>query len=121
MDWPSAPDKEMRALREGTNGWTCMPGPPEAPRYSPMCNDQTMMQWMMAMRAGKKPNIDRIGISYMLQEEAGSDVQDINAKTPPPGQDWYYAGPTRHARPTRWRQGRIEGRGPAYFERQAIC
>jgi hypothetical protein len=29
----------------------------------------------------------------MLQGEAGSDVQDINAKTPPPGQDWYYAGP----------------------------
>jgi hypothetical protein len=52
-----------------------------------------MMKWMMAMMAGKKPNVDRIGISYMLQGEAGSDVQDLNAKTPPPGKDWYYAGP----------------------------
>jgi hypothetical protein len=52
-----------------------------------------MMKWMIAMMAGKKPNIDRIGISYMLQGEAGSDVQDLNAKTPPPGKDWYYAGP----------------------------
>jgi hypothetical protein len=93
MDWPSAPDKEMRVLREGSNGWTCMPGPPGTPRYSPMCADQTMMKWMIAMRAGKKTNIDRIGISYMLQGEAGSDVQDINAKTPPPGKDWYYVGP----------------------------
>jgi hypothetical protein len=93
MDWPSAPDQEMRVLRKGSNGWTCMPGPPGTPRYSPMCNDQTMMKWMMAMMAGKKPNVDRIGISYMLQGEAGSDVQDLNAKTPPPGKDWYYAGP----------------------------
>jgi len=43
--------------------------------------------------AGKKPNIDRIGISYMLRGEAGADVQDLNAKTPPEGKDWYYAGP----------------------------
>jgi hypothetical protein len=93
MDWPSAPDKEMRVLRKGSNGWTCMPGPSGTPRPSPMCNDQTMMKWMMAVMAGKKPDIDRVGISYMLQGEAGSDVQDINAKMPPPGKDWYYAGP----------------------------
>jgi len=93
IDWPSAPDKEMRVLRKGSNGWTCMPGPPGMPRESPMCNDQTMMKWMMAVMAGKKPNIDRVGISYMLQGEAGSDVLDITAKTPPWGKDWYYAGP----------------------------
>jgi hypothetical protein len=52
-----------------------------------------MMKWMMAMRTGKKPNIDRIGISYMLQGEPGADVQDLNAKTPPAGKDWYYVGP----------------------------
>ena len=93
MDWPSAQNKEMRVLREGSNGWICMPGPPGTPKSSPMCADQTMMKWMMAMRAGKKPNIDRIGISYMLQGDAGADVQDLNAKTPPEGKDWYYVGP----------------------------
>jgi hypothetical protein len=93
MDWPSAPGKEMRVLRQGANGWTCMPGPPGTPRYSPMCNDQTMMTWMMEVMSGKTPDIDRVGISYMLQGEAGSDVQDIRAKMPPPGKDWYYAGP----------------------------
>jgi hypothetical protein len=93
MDWPSEPSKDMRVLRNGSNGWTCMPGPPGTPRYSPMCNDQTMMKWMMEVMAGKTPDINTVGISYMLQGEVGSDVQDIRAKTPPPGKDWYYAGP----------------------------
>jgi len=79
MDWPSAQDKElkMRVLREGSNGWICMPDRPGKPRHNPMCADQTMMKWMMAIRAGKKPNIDRIGISYMLQGEGavGADVR----------------------------------------------
>ena len=95
MDWPSPQDKEqkMRVLREGSNGWSCMPDQPGSPRHSPMCADQTTMKWMVAMLAGKKPNIDRVGISYMLQGESGSDVQDLTAKTPPAGKDWYYAGP----------------------------
>jgi hypothetical protein len=95
MDWPSPQDKEqkMRVLREGSNGWSCMPDQPGLPRHSPMCADQTTMKWMMAIMAGKKPNIDRVGVSYMLQGEAGSDIQDITAKTPPSGEDWYYAGP----------------------------
>jgi hypothetical protein len=45
------------------------------PRHNPMCGDQTMMKWMMAIMAGRKPNIDRIGISYMLQGEGGADVR----------------------------------------------
>jgi hypothetical protein len=52
-----------------------------------------MMTWMREVMAGKTPDIDRVGMSYMLQGEAGSDVQDIRAKAPPPGKDWYYAGP----------------------------
>ena len=89
MIWPSA-DKEhnMRVLREGSNGWVCMPEGDglvdhgnrlafdhEKPRHNPMCADQTMMKWMMAMMDGKKPNLDRIGISYMLQGEGGADVR----------------------------------------------
>jgi hypothetical protein len=95
MDWPSPQDKEqkMRVLRQGSNGWSCMPDQPGAPRHSPMCADQTTMKWMMAIMAGKRPNIDRVGISYMLQGEAGSDIQDVTAKAPPPGKDWYFAGP----------------------------
>jgi hypothetical protein len=83
MDWPSPQDKEqkMRVLREGSNGWSCMPDPPGLPRHSPICADQTTMKWMMAIMAGKKTDIDRVGVSYMLQGEAGSDVQSMTAKT----------------------------------------
>jgi uncharacterized membrane protein len=36
------------------------------PQHDPMCVDETMMKWFMATLAGKKPDIDRVGLSYML-------------------------------------------------------
>jgi hypothetical protein len=95
MDWPSEQDArhEMRTLRKGTNGWTCMPDRPGAPRHDPMCGDETMMKWMMATLAGRPPNIDKVGIAYMLQGETGADQDDVSARTPPPGKDWYHVGP----------------------------
>ena len=44
-----------RVLRQGTNGWTCMPDVPGRPQHNPMCMDETMMKWFMATLAGKKP------------------------------------------------------------------
>jgi hypothetical protein len=95
MDWPSEQHgrREMRTLRKGTNGWTCMPDLPGRPRHDPMCVDETMMTWMMATMAGRPPNIDKVGIAYMLQGEAGADLNDLSARTPPAGKDWYYVGP----------------------------
>jgi hypothetical protein len=96
MDWPSDPkalDAHGRILRQGSNGWTCLPDQPGVPQHNPMCGDETMMKWIMAAIAGKKPNIDRIGLSYMLLGEVGADIGDINADKPPAGKDWYYAGP----------------------------
>jgi hypothetical protein len=29
----------------------------------------------------------------MLRGETGADFQDVRAKKPPPGKDWYHAGP----------------------------
>jgi hypothetical protein len=55
---------------QGNNGCTCMPDVPGRPQHNPMCVDETMMQWLNATRAGKKPNIDRVGLSYMLMGEA---------------------------------------------------
>src|SRR5713226_9499377 len=60
MDWPKdmfKSGKEIgRILRKGTNGWTCMPDTPGKPQHDPMCMDETMMKWMMAILAGKTPN-----------------------------------------------------------------
>ena len=48
---------------------------------------------MQATFAGRKPNFDHVGISYMLQGKAGADQNDISVKTPRKGKDWYYVGP----------------------------
>jgi hypothetical protein len=96
MDWPTDLKAEPfrgRILRQGSNGWTCMPDLPGKPQHDPMCGDETMTKWMIATLAGKKPNIDRVGLSYMLVGEAGADQNDISAKKPPKGKDWYHVGP----------------------------
>jgi hypothetical protein len=96
-DWPA--DRESRdlmggrVLRQGTNGWTCMPDAPGRPQHDPMCVDETMLKWMTAVFAGHEPHIDRVGLSYMLLGEARADPNDIHATKPPPGKDWSYVGP----------------------------
>jgi hypothetical protein len=65
-DWPANPQDGMshgRVLRQGTNGWTCMPDGSGRPQHDPMCVDETMMKWLMATLAGKKPDIDRVGLA----------------------------------------------------------
>jgi len=73
IDWPANPKDGMshgRVLRQGSNGWTCMPDLPGRPKHDPMCVDETTMKWLMATLAGKKPDIDRVGLSYMLMGES---------------------------------------------------
>jgi len=71
-----------KVLRQGTNGWTCMPDVPGRPQHDPMCADETMMKWLMATLSGKKPDIDRVGLSYMLMGEARQAQGAAPAKDP---------------------------------------
>jgi hypothetical protein len=97
QDWPtdqaSGDITSGRILRQGTNGWTCMPDAPGRPQHDPACLDETMMKWMRAIHSGRDPNIDRVGLSYMLLGEARADPNDMTATKPPPGKDWSYVGP----------------------------
>ncbi|NIP16030.1 MAG: hypothetical protein GWM88_15380 [Pseudomonadales bacterium] len=62
-------------LVEGTNGWVCMPETlPDD--NAPMCNDAVWMGLMQAMGAGEEYVVERIGISYMLQGDAGVSNSD---------------------------------------------
>src|SRR5260370_19562503 len=81
MDWPKPDEQHGRILRMGSNGWTCMPDRPGKPAHDPMCGDETMMKWVEATLAGHKPNIDRVGMAYMVQGEAGADQNNISLKT----------------------------------------
>ena len=73
IDWPSAPGGEYRVLRRGSNEWTCLPAisgyPHDAAdsgfKEEPGCYDSRFLRAMQDSIAGRTPNIDRIGISYM--------------------------------------------------------
>ena len=82
-----------RVLRQGSNGWTCMPDVPGRPQHDPMCGDETMMKWLNAVMAGEKPNIDRVGLSYMLMGEARQGQNAPPAKDPSKVKEWFYVGP----------------------------
>jgi hypothetical protein len=85
-------DVDGAVLRQGSNGWTCLPsvGPDST---HPMCNDDV---WMGAMDAmGKKEAImtDRIGISYMLVGDDNVNNADPMDKEQDPGEVWVQEGP----------------------------
>jgi hypothetical protein len=82
-----------RVLRQGTNGWACMPDVPGRPQHDPMCVDETMMKWLMATLAGKKPDIDRVGLAYMLIGEARQGQGATTARDPSQVKEWFYIGP----------------------------
>jgi hypothetical protein len=64
-DWPSAPGGEYRLLRKGSNEWTCLPAIPGYAHDEPACFDPVFLRWIEDSLAGRTPQIDRIGISYM--------------------------------------------------------
>jgi hypothetical protein len=65
LDWPTSPGGEYRVLRAGTNGWTCLPGLPRTPHDEPGCFDQVFLQFIKDSMAGRTPNVQSVGISYM--------------------------------------------------------
>jgi len=62
LDWAFDDDGKFIVLREGTNGWSCLPGNPK-----PMCLDEVFMEWLYALIAGEDLNITVPGFTYMLQ------------------------------------------------------
>ena len=53
------------------------------------------MKWMATTLAGEKPNIDRVGLAYMLMEEArqGQNAYAAPAIEPSQVKEWFYIGP----------------------------
>ena len=77
-------DGDGTVLREGTNGWTAMPGNPrgmsdpengwkDPHEAMPMVADAEGMKWAMAYMNGTKPELDHDGWMYMLHGDMGED------------------------------------------------
>ena len=60
-------------LREGSNGWVCMPGSPPNENVNPMCVDPAWQKWLQEYMKGSlglsyeyDPNQATFGMSYCL-------------------------------------------------------
>jgi hypothetical protein len=65
LDLPAKAGGEYRVLRKGSNQWTCLPGHPGSAHDEPGCFDQVFLQFIKDSIAGRTPNVQSVGISYM--------------------------------------------------------
>ena len=84
-------------LREGNNGFTCMPGNPKSVGDPAMCADAAAMQWFADFAAHKaKPTNTQPGIVYMLAgatQRSDSDPYDTTSPPIPIGPHWMIMWP----------------------------
>jgi hypothetical protein len=88
---------KMVVLREGNNGFTCMPGNLEVVGEPPMCVDAASMQWFGDAKAHKlNPTNTVPGITYMLAgatQRSDSDPQDMTSIPIEVGPHWMIMWP----------------------------
>ena len=86
---PTDPDREPTVLREGSNGWTCMPDNPDVPGDSPACVDGTWRDFLDAfLRGDEAPRYDGVGVSYMLRGDFPVSNRDPFASGPTADNEW---------------------------------
>jgi hypothetical protein len=86
-------DGKMRTLRQGSNGFTCLPDNPSSPGPDPMCGDANAMAWAQAWIGKKEPPAGKVGFMYMLAMGVDASNTDPYAQGPAPGNNWIETGP----------------------------
>jgi len=84
---------EMRTLREGTNGFTCMPDLPTKPGPNAMCLDKASMDWVHALITKAPPPAGKVGLMYMLAGGTDASNTDPYASGPAANNHWIKTGP----------------------------
>lgn len=93
-DWPAKAGDGFAVLRQGGNGWTCLPDYPGSPSEDPTCADANGMVWFRAYSDGADaPHLSAVGISYWPLGNSDPSWSDPAAVAPPAGQDWTWDGP----------------------------
>jgi hypothetical protein len=85
-------DGKMRTLRQGHNGFTCMPDSPATPGPDPMCMDRNAFEWAGAWMAHKTPPAGKFGFMYMLQGGTDASNTDPYATKPAANNHWVETG-----------------------------
>jgi hypothetical protein len=88
-----APDGKMTTVREGKNGWTCMPDAPDTPGPDPMCMDANAAKWAAAWIGHKPPPAGAPGVMYMLEGGTDASNTDPYARKPTAENNWISTGP----------------------------
>ena len=84
---------KMRTLRQGSNGFTCMPDNPATPGPDPMCMDANAMEWVNAWTTHQTPTPGKVGFMYMLEGGTDASNTDPYATKPEAGNHWVKTGP----------------------------
>jgi dipeptidyl aminopeptidase/acylaminoacyl peptidase len=88
------PGGQMRTLRQGTNGYTCMPDNPHTPGNMPVCTDDVGMAWMMSLAMDRDPPAGApVSVSYMMQGSTFPSIDDPDIMEPHDGEGWIETGP----------------------------
>jgi len=87
-------DSDGTVLREGSNGWTCMPDTMPGDK-APMCNDALWMKMMHAALNKADFEATGLGLSYMLVGDYGAGVSNSDPYHPDPknADDFVETGP----------------------------
>lgn len=92
-DWPASKGAPFVVLREGTNGWVCLPDYPATPGNDPNCLDRVWQKVFEAFTAERAPVIDGVGYAYMLSSDSEGSNTDPAATAPTPDNHWHHQGP----------------------------
>jgi hypothetical protein len=85
-------DVDGSVLREGSNGWMCMPSVMPGDKI-PMCNDEVWMALMTAFSRGEPFKAERVGVSYMFGGDIPANNDDPYDTTRDEGEPWVQEGP----------------------------
>ena len=75
-------------IREGSNGWTCLPDRSDTPGNDPWCVDDTWLGFLDALVNGNEPDYNTIGIAYMLMGDTPVSNTDPAATSKTTDADW---------------------------------
>ena len=84
---------EVRVVRQGTNGFTCMADNPATPGPDPMCADANAMEWVNAWIGHAAPPAGKVGFMYMLEGGTDASNTDPYATQPTAENHWVETGP----------------------------
>ncbi len=82
MDW------ELNLIREGTNGWTCLPDRPDTPGDDPWCVNGPWLNFLQAYVGQTEPTYTEIGFAYMLMGDTPVSNSDPYATEATGPEDW---------------------------------